>query len=90
MQSRLQSLIEQLFNIGSGFLISLLVWEYVVKPVWHLQTSFAENLHITCLFTVVSIARSYVWRRLFNRLNNKNKKVANDHTDRIHRPRGSR
>lgn len=74
MQTRLESFIEQLLNIGSGFLISLLVWELVVKPVWNLQTSFAENFHITALFTVVSIARSYTWRRFFNwRHKNNNK-----------------
>lgn len=90
MQTRLQSLTEQLINIGTGFLVSLLVWEFVVKPVWDLQTDFVENLQITLLFTVVSIARSYAWRRIFNRLNNKNKKAAHEHTDSVHRPSGSR
>lgn len=84
MQSRLQSLIEQLFNIGSGFVLSLMVWEFLVKPIWNLDTSFSENFSITCLFTVVSIVRSYLWRRAFNRLNNKKKKAANEHSDRGH------
>jgi len=84
MQTRLESFIEQLLNIGSGFLISLLVWEFVVKPVWDLQTSFSENLHITALFTVVSIARSYTWRRFFNWLH-KNKNKSHVTTDRLNR-----
>lgn len=83
MQTRLQSFIEQLLNIGSGFLVSLLVWEFVVKPIWNIQTSHAENLQITLLFTVVSIARSYAWRRVFNhRLNKNNKKASHEKTDR--------
>ena len=82
MQSRTRSLIEQLLNIGSGFLISLCVWEFFIKPLWELQTSFSENLHITAVFTVVSIVRSYVWRRLFNRLDNKNNKASHEPTDR--------
>ena len=66
-QTRLGSLVEQLLNIGSGFVISCLLWEFVVKPLWHIQTDFAENLQITALFTVVSIVRGYAWRRLFVR-----------------------
>jgi hypothetical protein len=27
-----------------------------------------SNLLITCIFTVISVMRSYFWRRLFNRL----------------------
>lgn len=82
MQSRLHSLIEQLLNIGSGFLISLCVWEFVVKPIWNIETSFVENLQITVLFTVVSLARSYAWRRAFNHFSHKNnKKKSHDQTD---------
>jgi hypothetical protein len=86
MQSRTRSLVEQLLNIGSGFLVSLCVWEFIVKPVWEIDTSFAENLTITCLFTVVSIVRSYAWRRLFNRLDNKNYKKCSHELDRNHGP----
>jgi len=66
MQSRLESLIEQLLNIGSGFIVSLLLWSYVVVPVWGLRVSTHDNLAITALFTVASIIRGYCWRRWFN------------------------
>lgn len=66
MQSKTESLIESMANTISGFIVSLLLWSYVVVPVWHLQVSTQENLVITALFTVVSVARSYVWRRYFN------------------------
>ena len=66
-QSRLGSLVEQLLNIGSGFVLSCLLWEFAVKPIWHLQTGFAENLQITALFAAVSIVRGYTWRRIFVR-----------------------
>lgn len=68
MQTRLESLLEQLLNIGSGFIIASMLWEFVVKPVWGFGTSFGQNLQITSLFTVVSIARGYVWRRLWNHI----------------------
>lgn len=85
MQSRKSSLVEQLVNTGSGFVISLAVWEFIVKPVWEIQTNFAENLTITLLFTAVSIARGYAARRLFNFIDHKNKKKRHEKIDRNHR-----
>lgn len=66
MQPRLHSLIEQVASVGVGFFISLLTWEFIVKPVWEIDTNFAENLQITLLFTVISIARGYAFRRVAN------------------------
>lgn len=74
MQSKRGSLVEVVSGTAVAFLISLFLQHCVVDPVWHLNTSFVQNLSITALFTVVSVARSYVWRRLFNWLTNKNKK----------------
>lgn len=68
MQSRLESTVEALLNIGSGFIISLLLWTFVIVPVWDLPVKMHDNLAITSLFTVVSIVRSYIWRRIFNRI----------------------
>lgn len=82
MQSRKGSLVESLAGTAIGFVISVATWEFVVKPVWDLQTSFAENISITLLFTVISIARGYVLRRFFNSLHNKNKKKQYDQIDR--------
>lgn len=80
-------MVETVIGTAIGFTISVLTWEFLVKPIWHLQTSFVQNLNITLLFTVISIARSYGVRRLFNHLHtNKNKKVANDQTDRNYGP----
>lgn len=86
MQSRLQSLLEQLINTATGFCISVLVWEFAVKPIWEIKTSFAENLTITLLFTVVSIARGYATRRVFNFIDtHKNKKNSHEKIDRNNR-----
>jgi membrane protein implicated in regulation of membrane protease activity len=65
-QTRVESLIESSVNIASGFIISLIVWSYIVVPIWDIPVSMSENLQITALFTIVSIIRSYVWRRFFN------------------------
>jgi len=71
MQSRLHSLVEQVANVGTGFMLSSLLWHFVVQPGWGIRTSVAENLQITTLFTVVSIARGYAWRRAFNAISGK-------------------
>ena len=65
-QSKIESAIETTLNIGSGFVISLLMWVYVVAPLWGLEVTYLDNFAITSLFTVTSVIRSYVWRRYFN------------------------
>lgn len=67
-QSRRHSLIESLTQQAAGLIISLLLWEFVINPIWNLQTSVMDNLSITMLFTVASIIRGYLFRRLFNRV----------------------
>jgi len=65
-QSRLESFIEINLNIASGFVISLLVWEYIAGPLYGIETNMVQNLGIVGIFTVTAIIRSYVWRRYFN------------------------
>lgn len=65
-QPRLHSLVEQGLNVASGFILALLIWMYVIMPVYGLQVSFSENVGITIIFTVVSVIRGYFWRRLAN------------------------
>ena len=65
-QSRIGSFIESNVNTFVGFVGSLLIWEFVVKPLWQLDTNFLDNLAITLVFTVWSIVRGYAVRRYFN------------------------
>ena len=75
-------MVETLIGTAIGFVVSVCIWEWVIKPGWNIHTEFAQNLEITALFTVASILRGYVVRRFFNHLHtNKNKKVANDKID---------
>lgn len=66
-QSRLESLIETNLNIASGFIVSLLLWTYVVGPLFGIDKTFVQNLGIVAIFTVSAIIRSYLWRRYFNK-----------------------
>ena len=66
MQSKKPSFIEQCLNVGSGYILSLLVWFWIVQPVWGFDASIQESLGVNALFTLISIARGYIWRRVFN------------------------
>jgi len=65
-QRRVHSFLESVANTAVGFVISSLAWEFLVKPIWGIQTTLAENFQITAMFTVISIARGYVLRRIGN------------------------
>ena len=67
MQSRKHSLLEALLNTASGFITSLIT-QWLVFPWFNFTPSLRENITITAIFTIVSIVRSYAWRRLFNHL----------------------
>jgi hypothetical protein len=64
-QTRLSSLIEAVINVAIGFVVSLLLTALVLPAYGH-HVTFAQNLQITAIFTVASIARSYAVRRWFN------------------------
>lgn len=71
MQTRLQSLIESWANVAIGYLIALAA-QLIVFPLYDIEISMSQNIQIGLIFTAVSIARSYVLRRLFNRLHQAN------------------
>jgi hypothetical protein len=67
MQSRIASLVETLCGVLIGFLVSLAAG-WVVYPWFGHAFTLLQNIGITFVFTVLSIVRGYVVRRLFNRL----------------------
>lgn len=67
MQSKLSSLTETLLNTISGFLVSLFA-STLIFPAFGVTMSTYQNIGTVSAFTVVSVIRTYFWRRLFNRL----------------------
>ena len=63
-QSRVMSLVESISNVlvGYGFAVAT---QILIFPVFGLHTTLAQNLKMGAVFTVVSIARSFALRRLF-------------------------
>lgn len=66
-QSRTMSLVESLTNVAVGYGIAV-VTQILVFPLFGLSTTLAENMAMGAIFTVVSIARSFTLRRLFERI----------------------
>ena len=64
MQKRKTSLLEAITNTATGFIISLLI-QLIIYPAMDIPVRLEQNLIITSVFTVASIARGYVIRRLF-------------------------
>ena len=64
-QTRLVSAIESVCNVGSGFLLSMFLWQFVVAPAFGYAVTLKTNVALTSIFTVTSVARGYLWRRFF-------------------------
>jgi len=67
MQSRAMSLVESIANVVVGFAVAVLA-QMIVFPVLGIEASFTQNLGLGIAFTAVSLARSYILRRLFDGL----------------------
>lgn len=67
MQSRRMALAEATANVTIGFVFAIGV-QAVVFAMVGLTVTLGENLFIGVAFTVASVIRSYVLRRLFERI----------------------
>ena len=62
----MRNLIEASIDIGSGFIIALLIQLYIF-PLFGLYPTVLVGIKIALIFTVVSILRSWFWRTLFKK-----------------------
>jgi hypothetical protein len=67
MQTRRMSFIESCVNVLIGYGIACAA-QAVIFPWFGIYVTTSQHLQIGALFTVVSIARSYVLRRIFNKI----------------------
>jgi hypothetical protein len=63
-QSRRMSLVEAIANVAVGYGVAV-VTQILIFPVFGLHPTLTQNLQMGAIFTVVSIARSFGLRRLF-------------------------
>jgi hypothetical protein len=65
MQSKTHSMIESITNVVVGYLVALMS-QIIIFPFFGIHATIRDNLMIGLWFTVISIIRSYVLRRIFN------------------------
>ena len=63
-QTRSMSLIESIANTGAGFLVSL-VLQISLFSMMAIETTTTQNLTMSGVFTLASLVRGYLMRRLF-------------------------
>ena len=71
MQSRRNSAFEAVTNVAIGYLVSVLA-NVLILPLFGYNVTIGDSFAIGLAFTAVSLARSYVLRRVFNRLEKQN------------------
>lgn len=65
-QSKKASFVESLVNVAIGYLVAL-GSQIVVFPLFGIHIPFKDNILIGLWFTAISIVRSYIIRRWFNK-----------------------
>jgi len=65
-QTKAKSIQEVLVNVGTGFVVSYLLWLFVVPVLFDVETSAGQGIGITGLYTAASIGRGYIVRRVYN------------------------
>lgn len=66
MQLKRHSLLESIINVAVGYGVAL-ASQIVIFPLYGMEVSLGANIQIGIWFTAISIVRSYVLRRAFNR-----------------------
>lgn len=65
MQTKKHSLIEAFVNVAVGYSVAV-TSQVIIFPMYEVHITLEANLLIGVWFTLISLIRSYVLRRLFN------------------------
>jgi len=65
MQSKKRSFVEAVTNVLVGYLVAV-ISNLIVLPLFGYQVSLFDGFAIGVVFTVISLIRSYMIRRVFN------------------------
>jgi hypothetical protein len=61
------SAVESITNISVGVVIAL-ISQIVIFQLYGIPVNLKQNVEMTAWFTVISFARSYILRRVFNKI----------------------
>lgn len=68
MQSKKGSMLEVATNIAIGYVINFIA-NLCILPMFGFMVTFRQTFYIGLMFTLISVARSYVVRRVYNKYN---------------------
>ena len=66
-QSKIHSMLESATNVLIGYGVATLS-QFIIFPLYGIHIPLSQNLEIGIWFTVVSVIRSYILRRWFNKI----------------------
>ena len=69
MQTKRQSIAESVVNVAVGYIVAL-ISQIIVFPIAGIQATLSQNIEIGLYFTAISLVRSYLIRRFFNKVSN--------------------
>lgn len=64
-QTRLGSFVESIINVIIGFIINYSA-NLLIFPLFGMHISAVNNFYLGCIYTIISVVRSYIIRRYFN------------------------
>ena len=77
-QSKRYSLLEAITNTIAGFFVSILI-QIIIYPLMGIPVTISQNITITVVFTIASILRGYIVRRIFNEIKSNMKSIEVNH-----------
>jgi len=66
MQTIKYSMIESISNVIAGYIVAF-ISQLIIFPFFDIAVSFEKNIYISLWFTGVSLLRSFILRRIFNK-----------------------
>jgi hypothetical protein len=67
VQKRSHSALESICNLVTGFALGVAIQAYIY-PLFGIEVPLSQNCILVAIFSAVSLLRSYIIRRIFNRL----------------------
>ena len=71
IQTRLRSLFEIFLNYAIGYTVGLLTNQFILPLIINYEPNIGKSALISIVYTAISIIRSYIVRRVFNKKDSK-------------------
>jgi hypothetical protein len=73
-QSRAMSMVEAIANVVVGYGVAVAT-QILIFPVFGLHTTLTQNLKLGGIFTIMSLARSFALRRIFEAMRSRSRRA---------------